>query len=323
MTNFIATKRVGAVLAANLPLSWFEAGQVLALLNGEAGVEIDKVLETKVRDFFDPKAKLVRGKAAGADALSVSRSRGQVYHSRRVRASCGGFDVLVSISFTVCVMLDVTFLDQKARPSQSKFWCSAIIIGDGPLSDNSHEERFAGVCEKVEDFAPRILEGVLHLYGDAVREVKPEIDEIAKTGDHFSTVMLQVEDAKFRQEVALLQRGEKTLSQSAPTSALGTLNRLYSGGRADKYLHLGRTVQGDADANLDAIVHTDALRAHAFLIETRAKRKTADWRLLGVTSTTEPVPWKPRRSSTDVERFVHSPANVLSAEVAAEIGEQF
>lgn len=325
--DFIATKRVGAILTADIPLTWHEAGQVLELLNQETGALIDKALQTEVRDFFEADAELVRGKAADADALAANRSRGQVYHSKRIRTWCCGFELLISVSFTVCVKLDLPFLGKPPRVSQSKFWCSAIIIGDGPLSKAKQEERFAEACDKIEAFAPRILELVQPLYGHAVREVNPDIAMISATGDRFSTVMLQVDDDKFRDQLALIERGEKSLSQLPSDSALGLLNQLYSGPFATTYLHVGRPEQGSGDsedAELDAILHSDAMRARALLIETKAKNKRrADWRMLGVTSASEPVDWRSKGRKDDVERLVHSPANVLSAEVAAEIGEQF
>jgi hypothetical protein len=328
LTEFIATKRVGSVLRTDEPLTWLQATEVLNLLNTKVGDVIDRELIGEADKFFEGEARRVETRDAGLEGFPSHLTRGQIYHSSRVAVRCDGFDVLLSLSFTVCVHLDVPFLDQPAKTSQSKFWCSAIISGEPPLEDVRHEGEFAHVCDKIGHFAPRVLERVRPLYGSAVREVNPAISAIEETGDGFSTVVFQVEDENFRDELASIERGLKKLSDMPPDTALGKLNRLFSGPFAKSYLHAGRgdiAVCSSDKISIDTIVHRDRMRASALVIETRQSgdQRAADWRSIGVTSSFEPV----RRDSTKlgdpVYRVVHSPANVLSAEMAAEIGEQF
>lgn len=328
MTEFIATKRVGSVLRTDEPLTWVQATEVLNLLNGEVGDKIDSELIGEADKFFGGEARLVESRATGPEGFPSHLTRGQIYHSSRVAVCSEGFDILLSLSFTVCVHLDVPFLDQPAKTSQSKFWCSAIISGEPPLEDIRDEGDFARVCDKIGQFAPRVAERVRPLYGSAVREVNPDVSAIEETGDDFSTVLFQVDDANFRDELASIERGQKTLSDMRPGTALGNLNKLFSGPFAKSYLHAGR---GDIAArtsdkiSVDTIVHTDRMRARALVIETRQDddSRAAKWRSIGVTSSSEPVRRDPAKLDNDLYRMVHSPANVLSAEMAAEIGEQF
>lgn len=325
LTDFIATKRVGSIIRSDEPLTWLQATQVLDLLNRDVGTKIDTELIELAGDFFGGEASFVSDRAPPEEFPS-HLTRGQIYHSRRVVVGCEGFELLLSLSFTVCVHLDVPFLDQEPKTSQSKFWFSAIITGDQPLEDPHDEGVFASACEEIEKFAPRILERVQPLYGDAVREVNPAVNRIEPTGDGFSTVLFQVDDDSFRQELASLERGVKKLSDMPPATALGKLNRLYSGPFARSYLHAGRQEMAARmldNVSIDTIIHKDRMRARALVIETRHHRHGANWRSIGVTSSSEPVRHDPSRLHDDIYRKVHSPANVLSAEMAAEIGEQF
>jgi hypothetical protein len=326
--NFIATKRVGSILTANEPLTWLEATGVLEVLGGDAGDEIDIVLRDAAAAFFGTKAKLVGGKVTSADALPAYRSRGQVYHSKRVLLTSGSFKVLLSLSFTVCVRLDVPFLDQPPRTSQSKFWCSAIITCDRTEVDLGEDAEFAELCRQIDNFAPEIREKTQALYGDAVRSVNPRAHDIRPTEDMISTLLFQVEDDDFRDQLAAIESGTARLSEVKSDTAIGLLNRMYSGRHFDAYLHRGRDEpdpEAAARISVDAISHSDRLRARAFLIETRKRngQSDADWRFLGATSAAEPVEHDPDKMTDEVYRLVHSPANVLSAEIAAEIGEQF
>ena len=141
-------------------------------------------------------------------------------------------------------------------------------------------------------------------------------------------MLFQVDDENFRQELSSIEQGLKKLSDMPGNTALGKLNRLYSGKYATSYLHASR---GDIAArtsdkiSIDTIVYKDRLRARALVIETRqsADHRAADWRSVGVTSSSEPVSRNEDELGNDLYRIVHAPANVLSAEMAAEIGEQF
>jgi hypothetical protein len=329
LTDFIATKRVGSVLRSDEPLTWLQATQVLHLLNSKVGEEIDNELLALAGSFFEHDAQFVGDKAVVPDGGPSHLARGQIYHSRRVGVACEGFDLLLGLSFTVCVHLDVPFLDREPKTSQSKFWCSAIITGDPPLDDSRKEGDFALACEKVSQFAPRILERVRPLYGNAVREINPAVNAIEETGDGFSTILFQVPDSGFREDLWEIERGSKRLSDMPADTALGKLNKLYSGPFAKYYLHAGRSDLADHalsdKISVDTIVHRDRLRAQALVIETRQNddHRFADWRSIGVTSSTEPVKHDPDKLDDAIYRLVHSPANVLSAEMAAEIGEQF
>lgn len=328
MSEFVATKRVGSVLRTDEPLTWLQATEVLNLLNGDIGDQIDSELLSEAEKFFEGEAHSVGGRGAVPEDVPSHLTRGQIFHSSRVAVRSEDFDVLLSLSFTVCVHMDVPFLDQPAKTSQSKFWCSAIISGDPPLEDPRDEGDFARVCDNIGRFAPRILERVRPLYGSAVRQINPAVSAIEETGDGFSTVLFQVDDANFRDELASIERGLKTLSDMPEHTALGKLNSLYSGRFAKSYLHAGRADMAARTSDrisIDTIVHKDRMRARALVIETRQSddHRAADWRSIGVTSSSEPVRVDPAKLGNDVYRVVHSPANVLSAEMAAEIGEQF
>jgi hypothetical protein len=320
--DFIATKRVGAVLAAPNPLTWHQAQLVLDRLNAGIGNDIDKIIRAEVSSFFETKAETIRGKAANADAIP-DRSRGHVYHSKRVVIFAGGFKLHFAISFTICVLIDVPFLDQPARTSQSKYWCSVIISDDEPPVTKDRERRFAEVCAQIEKFAPLILDKVKPHYVKAVNQVS-DVGEVRETGDRFSTLVFQVEDTDFRGQLDQLESGAKKLTEVPRRSALGLLDRLYSGPNWHDYLHEGRD-QDELDVTVDAILRRNGVRQRGFLIETRRNNSLnkADWRMLGVTSSSEPVIWAAGGDPSEVEQLVHSPANVMSAEVAAEIGEQF
>ncbi len=329
MTEFLATKRVGSVLRSDQPLTWVQAGKVLDLLAGELGRQIDTQLLDQTSKFFGEDARIVDEQEVHSEGQASHLARGQIFHSRRVSVSNEGFQLLLSISFTVCVKLDVPYLDQPAKASQSKFWFSAIVSGKPPGNGAHDDAAFANVCEKIDQLSPRVLENVRPIYGEAVRAVNPQVSEIERTGDGFSTVVFQVQDLNFRAELEAIERGEKRLRDTQPATALGLLNQLYSGRNARYYLHVGRKERESGclsgDVSIDTFLHQTQLRARAFVIETRDKsdRGSANWRCLGVTSATEPVARSSKAANGVIYQLVHSPANVLSAEMAAEIGEQF
>ncbi|WP_439540144.1 hypothetical protein [Sphingomonas sp.] len=353
LSSFLATKRVGSVLRSNEALTWLQATKVLAKLEGELGDKIDQALLELGKEIFAAEDVVLIGeKSTASDELPSHRDRGQIYHSRRIVLSYEGFRLVIGISFTVCVKISIPFLDHAPRTSQSKFWCSAIISTERPFGlTGDDDSAFAHVCEKIDGFSQVVRDHVCPHYSDAVRQVRETVEGINATGDMFSTIVFQVEDERFREHLTKLSQREERLSEMPSDSALGLLNRLFSSRHAMSYLHADRdhlrrlsdpeheaslppvhsareagneVCLGDG-VTLDTILHTDRLRARALVIETRKRdeHRFANWRLLGVTSASEPVLVNPERVDDPLYRMLHSPANVLSAEMAAEIGEQF
>jgi hypothetical protein len=329
LTEFVATKRVGSVLRSERSLTWHQASQVLELLLGDIGAEVDVALLAAVRELFDPSAQLAPEAEGPKDVSGDHPERGPVYHSRRVLFTLEGFGIVLGVSFTICVRMGVPLLAGPVRPSQSKFWCSAIIHGDRPDDVTVNDKQLGQICAKIDKGAMQIRDDMRPLYERAVRSIHPTIGDILPTGDDFSMLVFQIMDENFRRDLGRLERGDK-LSEMPSDSALGLLNHFFSGDSADTYLHVGRkdlSKAGDADIKVDTLLQTSEARAQALVIETKAKkgkkRDCADWRRLGATSETEPVERKGKRADDLVDRLIHSPANAISAQMAAEMGRLF
>jgi hypothetical protein len=302
---------------------------VLELLCGDIGPRVDDALLVAVREYIDPTAQLAPITGGAPEPASDHPERGPVYHSRRVLFSNGDFGIVLGVSFTICVRMGVPLLDGPVRPSQSKFWCSAIIYGERPDDVNENDEQLGQICAEIDRAAPRIRDAMRPLYEEAVRTIYPSIGKVLPTGDGFSTLVFQVMDENFREDLGRIERGDK-LSEMPSDSALGLLNHLFSSDSADLYLHVGRKTlanAGEADIEVDTLLQTTKARAQALVIETKArtgeKGDCADWRRLGATSETEPVEHKAKRPDDIVDRLIHSPANTISAQMAAEMGRLF
>lgn len=328
LTKFVAAKKVGAVLRSPRSLTWHQATLVLERLTGDIGHGIDDALLGAVQVLFETPARLAPLREGSPDTHPDHPDRGPVYHSRRVLFALEGFEIVLGVSFTICVRMGVPLLDGPVRPSQSKFWCSAIVHGDRPDDIEENDERLATICAKVDEVAPEIQKTLLPLYERAVHSINPSVGKISETRDRFSNLVFQIQDDNFRRNLSRIEQGEK-LSEMPSDSALGILNHFFSGESAATYLHVGRKhrAKGRVPKNveIDTLVQNTRSRAQALVIETRRtnKENVANWRRLGATSASEPVNLDPERADDLVYQLLHSPANSVSSQMAAEIGKLF